>query len=197
MKTSDYSVVLILISLFSLPLKAQDKITLGSKLSEATVFFKGAELTHSATANLVKGENEIYIEGLSPGIDLNSLKIKSPAGVVVSSYEYSVDYLTASKPSASYVRKIEDSITVYQDRLDRIEIENKINREILKYLQEGITKNISGSESGLGIDELVKTIEYYKSKSEEAETLLKSLEKEKRQSMKLLPGSKHSGTRKI
>lgn len=177
MKLSTSLVCLLLV--FSVQLMGNEKKTVSSKLNEATVFFRGAELSHTATANLIKGENEIYVEGLSPKIDINSLKIKSPSGVVVSSYEYTVDYLTDSKPSTVWLKNIEDSIGICQDKLDKIEIDRKINANMLKYLQDGISKNISGSEKGLGIDDLVKTIDYYKNKSLEAETLLKSLEKQK------------------
>ena len=57
---------------------AQDvKKTVWSRLDQATVFFSGAELTHSASAALAKGDNEVSIEGLSPSIDLQSLKIRA------------------------------------------------------------------------------------------------------------------------
>jgi len=179
MKASHFYILFLVFGLYSIQLKAEERKIVNSKLTEATVFFKGAELTHKAVTNLTKGENELYIEGLSPGIDLNSLKIKSPNGVVVSSYEYTVDYLAGSKPSKAYLKNIEDSIKVCKDRIDKIEIDKKINTTILKYLQEGVSKNISGSEKGLGIDELVQTIDYFKSKSEEIETLLKALDNER------------------
>ena len=44
---------------------AQDKKTVKANLKEATVFLKGAELTHTVSFSVNKGENEIYIEGLS------------------------------------------------------------------------------------------------------------------------------------
>jgi len=181
MKTVNSYVIILVFCLFVYPLKAEERKTIGSNLKEATVFFKGAELTHQATAILQKGENEIYVEGLSPDIDVNSLKIKSPGGVVISAYEYTIDYLSAAKPSKSYLKTMEDSIESCQDRLVKIEIDEKINKETLKFLQQGISKNISGSEQGIPIDELVKTIDYYKNKSGEVETLLKSLEKERKQ----------------
>ena len=64
-----------------------------AKLTEATVYFSGAELVHTATATLEKGENEVVIKGLSPRVDINSLKIKAGNNAVVSASEFSVDYL--------------------------------------------------------------------------------------------------------
>lgn len=56
----------------------------------------------------------------------------------------------------------------------------KINKNMIDYLNKGITKNVSGSEKGLGIDELVKTMNYYKTKSEELEIVQVKLTNEKK-----------------
>jgi len=66
-----------------------DNKNVPSKIEEATVFFQGAELIHSASAALQKGSNEISISGLRPNIDRNSIKIKTTGGVLVSSFEFS------------------------------------------------------------------------------------------------------------
>jgi len=149
----------------------KDKKTVKSKLNEATVFFQGAELIHTASSALLKGENEIWIEGLSPTIDKSSLKIKATRGVVVSSFEFSVDYLSSSKANNTVSKRLQDSIDFYQDKLKQLESEMKINKELQGLLQKGTDKNVSGSEKGLGIDELVKTMEYYKTKSTELENI--------------------------
>ncbi len=143
----------------------QEKKTIKSKLNDATVFFQGAELLHTATATLVKGDNEIYIEGLSPNIDKNSLKIKTTNGVIVSAYEFSVDYLTEGKSSNAIAKKLTDSMDIYQKKLNQVEAEIKITGNLIDLLQQGTEKNVSGSDKGMGIDELVKTMDYYKSKS--------------------------------
>lgn len=156
---------------FAVQAQDKDKKTVSSKLNEATVFFQGAELVHSASSALVKGENEIWIEGLSTSIDKNSLKIKATRGVVVSSFEFSVDYLSSSKANNPVVKKLQDSIDICQGNLDKLDTEIKINQELKDLLKKGTDKNVSGSEKGLGIDELVKTMEYFKTKSAELENL--------------------------
>ncbi len=161
--------------------RAQESKNIPSKLTDATVFFKGAELTHSANATLAKGENEIVVEGLSPNVDLNSIKIKASNGVIVSSYEFSIDFLSVGKPQAPRLKQLADSITYYQEKMEKVDIDLKINTTLLDQLQKGITKNVSGSEKGLGIDELMKTMDYYKSKSEQMETTQTALNKQKKQ----------------
>ena len=151
-------------------LTAQETKTIPSKVTEATVFFNGAELTHTANTTLTRGENTLTIEGLSPSIDANSLKIKTTNGAIVSAYEYSIDYLSSSKALAPALQKLRDSITHYQAELERVKIAHNVNRNMLGYLTSGTGKNVSGSEQGLGIDELVRTMEYYRTKALELET---------------------------
>lgn len=157
----------------------QDKKTIKSKLNEATVFFQGAELTHTASYPLVKGENEIYIEGLSPNIDKNSLKIKTTNGVVVSTYEFSVDFLSENKTLGTVAKRLQDSIDFYQKRLEQVNTDINITTNLIQLLQKGTDKNVAGSEKGLGIDELVKTMDYYKTKSAELQTTQASNNKKK------------------
>lgn len=146
---------------------ANEKKTIKAQLDEATVFFQGAELTHSATANLIRGENEIWIEGLSPNIDKNSLKIKTSNGAVISSFEYSVDYLFRGKTENEATKKIQDSIDIYKQKLSLLETDIKVNAELSDILKKSTDKNTAGLEKGIGIEELIKTMDYYKKKSTE------------------------------
>lgn len=157
---------LIITSAFSL--KAETK-PVKATIKEATVFFSGAELTHQASATLSKGDNEIIIEGLSPAIDRNSLKIKASNGVLISAFEFSVDYLTESKPNNAAIKRMEDSIAYYNKQLEAINIDIKVNEELSGILKKSTDKNISGSEKGLPIDDLIKTMDYYKNQKTELE----------------------------
>jgi hypothetical protein len=58
-------------------LQAQKEKTVLSKVTEATLFFRGAELTHTANVMLEKGNNEVRIEGLSASTYVNSITIKT------------------------------------------------------------------------------------------------------------------------
>jgi len=53
--------------------------------------------------------------------------------------------------------------------LEKIEINLKINTGLQDQLEKGISKSTSGSEKGLTLDELMKTMDFYKSKSEQIE----------------------------
>ncbi|WP_165045774.1 DUF4139 domain-containing protein [Dysgonomonas sp. ZJ709] len=177
MKTKLLCVATLLLASVSQQVFAQDKKVVPSKLNEATVFFQGAELNHSATSALAKGENEIWIEGLSPNIDKNSLKIKTSNGAIISSYEYSVDYMSGNKAFSPIAKKLQDSISMYREKLSAVQTDITINENLKNLLQKGTDKNVAGSDKGLGIDELVKTMEYYKTKSLELEKTQKANQK--------------------
>jgi len=179
MRTKPLSMIILAIILLSFNGYAQDRKTVKAKLNEATVFFQGAELMHSTSYSLVKGENEIYIEGLSPNIDKNSLKIKTTNNVIVSAYEFSVDFLTEGKSLNLKTKKLSDSIEYYEKRLDEVSTDIKITKNLIDLLQKGTDKNVAGSEKGLGIDELVKTMDYYKTKALELQNIQSSNNKKK------------------
>lgn len=179
MRTKLFTITVLLFAICSSAVYSQDKKTTKAVLNEATVFFQGAELIHSAIHSLTKGENELFIEGLSPSIDKNSLKIKTTNNVIVSAYEFSVDFLSGSKGKSSVAKKLQDSIDFYQKRLNEIETEITINEDMIDFLEKGTDKNVSGSEKGLGIDELVKTMEYYKTKAFELQSTLTASNKKK------------------
>lgn len=151
----------------SIGVYADEKKVFDSELKSATVFFKGAELSHKASGSLQRGENEIYIDGLSPNIDVNSLKIKASNGIVISAYEFSVNYLKNNKPISRTEKILRDSIEIYQQKAERLSTDMSVTSNLISLLQKGTDKNVAGSENGLGIDELIKTMEYYKSKSTE------------------------------
>lgn len=162
---------------------AYEKKTISSGLNEATIFYNGAELKHSASATLTKGTHELIIKDLSPNVDPNSIKIKTSNGVMVSAYEYYEDHI--SKNNIEQIRKeVEDSVNYYQEKIKLIEIEIKVNKEMHELFGKSITQKILSSEKDscknkMSLDELIKAIDYYKNKSIEVETLLMKNENKK------------------
>lgn len=177
MKTIIYTLSIVLA--FGFQELSADTKPVKAELKEATVFFSGAELTHKTSGvALTKGDNEITIEGISPNIDKNSLKIKASNGVMISSYEFSIDYLSDGKNNNWKTKALQDSVVFYDSKLTVVKTDYKINQELAEILKKSTDKNVSGSEKGLGIDELVKTMDYYKSKKTELAKLLSQNEKQ-------------------
>lgn len=152
---------------------AEEKKTVKSSIENVTVFFQGAELIHKATSTLVKGENEIYISNLSPNIDQNSLKIKASNGAVITSYEYSIDFLN-KKEVSNMEQKLQDSIKYYQKELRDIDVKMATNDNLIKLLDAN--KSIGGTQNGLNVAELMKMMDYYQSKSNEIQNAKRNYE---------------------
>ncbi|MCL2131564.1 MAG: mucoidy inhibitor MuiA family protein [Lentimicrobiaceae bacterium] len=171
-KIKIFSVTLLAVAFFGKASAQEGKMN-AAKLKEATVFFAGAELVHETSIALQKGNSEVKISGLSPTVDKNSIKIKTSAGVLVSSFEFSTDYLTEKTPNNEEIKKLKESIETAEKQLAKINTSLKINKEMLSILQKSIIKNVEGSESGLAINDLKQTLDYYKTKSLETEELIR------------------------
>ena len=164
-------------------INADDVKILQSKLEEATIFYRGAELKHSASALLSKGENELTIDGLSPAIDPNSIKIKTSEGVIISSYEF-VEEFVLKNDHEQIRKKISDSIDVFRNKIKLIDVETKVIEDTHELFGKSITQKILGSERdsshrNMSIDELIKSVDYYKNKSIETGAFLMKKNDEK------------------
>lgn len=145
--------------------RAQETKTAASALTHATVFARGAELTHTATATLPRGTSELAIEGLPINVNPSSVKITATGGVVVTAYECT--YVFGREQALSpQVKKMRDSLEMYNAAMQKLTSDQKINTAAAELLKKGIDKNVAGSDNGLGIDEFAKMMEYHKSKSD-------------------------------
>lgn len=147
-----------------------------ASLNEATVFFNGAELAHKASASVVKGVNDVWISELSPNIDVNSLRIKTTKGVIVASYEFSLDYIT-QKQVSSLEKNLKDSVKYYERKIKEYEINEKTNEDLLDLLEKN--KSIGGTQTGLSVSELAKMVEFYKMQSNSLNQAQSDLEEKK------------------
>ena len=149
-------------------------------LKTATIYFNGAELTHVASVTLTNGENEISIEGLTPQIDRNSLKVKVNNGVMVTSTEFSVNYLEPAKDNPS-VKLLRDSLELYQADLTKVTTSIKINKDLLTLLRKGVEHNLSLVEKGTTVAEINTNMDLYKTKATALEALVVADNKKKEQ----------------
>ncbi len=141
-------------------------------LKKATIYFSGAELTHTSTVSLKQGENQISVEGLTPNIDLNSLKINVNNSVMVASSEFTTDYLTEKK-SSDYIKRLKDSIEVCDAEISRLTASVKINTTALELLKKGVESNLSNSiensqtmvKKQLTTADINQNIEFYNTKA--------------------------------
>ncbi|HXB42433.1 MAG TPA: DUF4139 domain-containing protein, partial [Puia sp.] len=152
------------------PLFAGDeKNIVPAVLKSATVYRNAAELSHTAKATLIQGNNELVIDDLSNNIDINSIQIHCGGAVTVMSIEFSKEYL---KPEirSPFEKKMDDSLFVLNKEIEKSEVLIKADNELIDLLRAN--KEIRGTQTGLSVAELIKMMDYYKQKSLELQNEL-------------------------
>ena len=162
-----------------LPMQAQKQIS--AKLDSVTVFLRGATLYHSANATLKSGSQEIIIDGLSPDIALNSLKVQAN-GVLISAMEFEKDYITPKEETAK-IKKLADSLDFYQKQLQEARDELTVHQHLLKMLTDGTLNNMEKKDGTVTVAEINANMELYTSK---AKTLQNSINQDNKKIEKLV-----------
>jgi len=141
--------------------RAEQSVT--AKTKEATVFLSGAELKQEAVMTLRQGENEVRVEGLAPNIDRQSLRIALGGQAVLTSYDYTTDYL--SRPSAGQrVKMLEDSLQHFIGRKEQLQQETATIDEMLDMLQTGMNSALTPTEHTLTTDAIEKNLTYFRNR---------------------------------
>ena len=149
----------------------QAQTTTNATVEKATVYLSGATLTQTATATLKSGSQEVIITGLSPYIETSSLKVTAN-GVLISSTEFSTDYLTPAKDNAR-INRMKDSLKYYEKKHTEVVNELDINEHLLKMLKDGTLHNMQQTEHTVSVADINANMELYKSK---ADALLKKID---------------------
>ncbi|MBQ7210891.1 MAG: DUF4139 domain-containing protein [Paludibacteraceae bacterium] len=156
------SILMLFASVVVLSLMAQTPRS--AQVKSAVVFLSGAQLTQTVTLNLQKGDNDVAIENLSPSINQSSLQVKIGGGVVISSYEYSIDYLSADKSYHS-VTAISDSLQKANATLQTIEEQLATNKQMLVLLDKGVGHSMEVEQQNITTETIEKNLNYYKNRS--------------------------------
>lgn len=143
---------------------AQKPIFTSAKTKAATVYFSGAEITQSTSVNLPVGTSEIVIKNVADYLNENTVQIAAPKSVTVLSVQFSDNYVSEYELDESNpaIKRVRDSITYVQKELKKVQIDKHSHQQTIEILDKN--KEIRGANSGLNVAELMKLVEYYKSK---------------------------------
>jgi TonB-dependent SusC/RagA subfamily outer membrane receptor len=146
---------------------AQKPIFTSAKTKSATVYFSGAEITQSTSVNLPVGTSEIVIKNVADYLNENTVQIAAPKNVTVLSVQFSDNYISEYELDESNptIKRVRDSITYVQKELKKVQIDKYSHQQTIELLDQN--KEILGANSGLNVAELMKLVEYYKSKRTE------------------------------
>lgn len=140
-----------------------------SNLKTVTVYRSGAELIHNSSVQLSQGNQEVIIEGISNNIDINSVQINCAAAVTIMGVEFANNFLVVPEVS-SRIKFLQDSVEGVQKELDRINVQIETTKDLLEVLKSN--RDIKGQQTGLSVSELMKLMEYYKTKFSELQNEL-------------------------
>jgi TonB-dependent SusC/RagA subfamily outer membrane receptor len=132
------------------------------ELETATVYRSGAELSHTAVALLRQGNNELIIDNIANQLDINSIRIKAPSSVTILSVEFSNNFLVSPEKTPR-IHLLEDSLEKVNKEIDRLNMGLSNINDLTEVLKAN--RDIKGSQTGLSVTELMKLMEYYKTKS--------------------------------
>ena len=175
MKAFTFFIVLSILSSSS-SFANDEKNTVTANLKTVTIYRSGAEMMHTAKAILLKGNNELVVEGISNYVDINSIQVNCPSLVTILGLEFSNNYLLPEIVSP-VLKKIRDSAEKLNNEIEKINISLTTTTDLIAVLKSN--REIKGSQTGLSVAELIKLMDYYKTKSNELQNELSLLNNKK------------------
>ncbi|MBC7525227.1 MAG: DUF4140 domain-containing protein, partial [Flavobacterium sp.] len=165
---------------------AQKPIFTTAKVKAASVYFNAADLSETASVNLPVGTSEIVIKNVANYLNENTIQIGTPSSVTVLSVQFTTNYISEFEVDETNpaIKKVRDSITFVQKEIKRIQILTNSTSQTVALLDANQT--VAGSNSGLNVTELMKLVDYYKTKRTELNNAITDLnEKEENYNKKL------------
>lgn len=153
--------------LFSLTGFAQQPIFTTAKVKSATVYYNGAELSHAASVYIPAGTSEIVIRNVANRLDENTIQVAVPASVTVMSVQFTTNYISEydDENAIPGIKVVRDSIKRVQKEIAQIGIEKNVQEKTLQLLDKN--QQVAGANTGMSVTELMKLVEYYKTKQTE------------------------------
>ncbi|MGC4040693.1 MAG: DUF4139 domain-containing protein [Flavobacterium sp.] len=165
---------------------AQKPIFTTAKVKAATVYSNAAELSQTTAVNLPAGTSEIVIKNVADYLNENTIQIGAPKSVTVLSVQFTQNYISEYEIDETnpVIKKVRDSISWTQREIKKVQNEKYSNQQATVLLDAN--KSVGGANSGLNVNELMKLVDFYRTKRTELDNLVLALgEKETKLNEKL------------
>ncbi len=128
-------------------------------IKEVTVYLNGAQITAESAVNVPKGTTEVYLTGLSPLIDQNSIQISGLKDVSILSISYCVNAVAKKADS--------QKISLFDDQLAEKRRSLAVLQNIIKGLEEEATllttnKKLNSEQQSLTLEQITTFSKYYR-----------------------------------
>ena len=104
--------------------KADESQKVASKVQKVTVFLRGAQVNRTALVNLSAGTSELVFEGISAGIDVNSIQVHADGEFTILSVKSSMNNTDAGEDAK--IKAVEELQMMQKTIRDKIEIQNNL-----------------------------------------------------------------------
>ncbi|MEK6492277.1 DUF4139 domain-containing protein [Myroides odoratimimus] len=157
---------------------AQKPVFTPAKLESARVYFNSAELTHKAKVKLPKGTSEVVITNVADYLNESTIQIGSISEVTVMAIQYSNRYVEEydSAVDSPLLKPVRDSIKLVQTELKKVN--NAIDVESRTIALLDFNQKVGG-EQGTTTAEVMKMVDYYRTKRLQLSTELDKLNEKK------------------
>jgi uncharacterized protein (TIGR02231 family) len=98
---------------------AEDFPAVKSKITEVTVYLRGAQVTRQASVNLPAGNTVLAFDDLPAGIDPQSIQARGEGNFVILSLIHQVNYMGSSRSNAA-VAALQDSLKLLEGLQDEL-----------------------------------------------------------------------------
>lgn len=157
---------------------AAQAVCVSAQLSDVVVYRTGAELRQTAAVSLLRGDNEIRLDGLSPVAEAGSFRISLDNGVCLVSHEYGVEALPPER-STALVRSLRDSLSAAEQRCAALSDEAAALTQMLTLLSDGVGQTLSAARQPVTAAAIDKGLEFYRQRSADLCAQRAAVEREK------------------
>ena len=155
---------------------AQKPIFTTAKVKAATVYFNAAELSQTTSITLPVGTSEIVIKNVADYLNESTVQIGAPNSVTVLSVQFTQNYISEYEIDETnpVIKKVRDSITWTEKEIKKVQIEKYSNQQTIALLDAN--QNVGGANTGINVAELMKLVDFYKTKRIALDNMVVSLQ---------------------
>ncbi|MCC9042283.1 DUF4139 domain-containing protein [Myroides sp. M-43] len=172
------SLTIVVLALCSIVTWAQKPVFTPAKLESARVYFNSAELTHKAKVKLPKGTSEVVFTNVADYLNEATIQVGSISDVTVMAIQYSNRYVEEydSAVDSPLLKPVRDSIKLVETELKKVN--NAIDAESRTMSLLDMNQKVGG-DNGTTTAEVMKMVDYYKTKRLQLSTELDKLNEKK------------------
>lgn len=150
-----------LLLLLTATLHAQQRKNIESKIDKVTVFREGAQVERSAKLSLAAGKQELVFSGISPGLDKQSIQVKSGDNLVIVSVIHQADHLR-EQAKQEEIRDLDTKLEAMGEKMEQ----QKNTIAVFKQEEAMLLKNqqVGGSNTGMKTADLKEAADFQRAR---------------------------------